>query len=299
MISFFLPDGSFGSIGSSATQQLKKQTIANAEYAISVIFDLPVTYNKRVTHWVNYFQGPGQKWFRTWLERSTLHMPRLQAELKKSGLPQDLAYMVMIESGFNTQAVSSSKAVGPWQFIESTGKRYGLQITSWVDERRDWQKSTRAAIEYLTDLYREFGSWYLVAASYNMGENGLRRQIQKYQIRDFWKLAELRALPQETIDYVPKILAAMLIAKAPSLYGFLNIPVHPPLEFDKISVPGGTHLHDIANVVGITYRAIEELNAELLLKRVPTFVAKYPIRIPKGASRLVSQYLEKERISGL
>jgi len=294
-----LSSTAIATVAPSPVEALKKRTVRDSDYAISVIFDLPVTYNKRVTKWVNYFQGPGHKWFRTWLERSTLHMPRIQAELKKSGLPQDLAYMVMIESGFSSQAVSHAKAVGPWQFIEPTGKRYGLQVTNWLDERRDWQKSTRAAIGYLTDLHREFGSWYLVAASYNMGENGLRRQIKKYQTRDFWKLAELRALPQETIDYVPKILAAMLISKAPSLYGFRNIPIHPPLDFDLITVPGGTHLHDIANAIGITYKAIEDLNSELLLKRVPTYISIFSIRIPKGASQLVTQYLEKGRSEGL
>lgn len=299
LILWLVGSNSLAAIPLSTTQELKKRAVPKADHAISVIFDLPVTYNKRVTKWINYFQGPGHRWFKTWLERSTLHMPRLQAELKRSGLPQDLSYMVMIESGFSSQAVSHAQAVGPWQFIEPTGKRYGLKINSWVDERKDWQKSTRAAIRYLTDLHREFGSWYLVAASYNMGENGLRRQINKHKTRDFWRLAEIKALPQETIDYVPKILAAMLITKAPSLYGFRHIPIHTPLEFESFSVPGGTHLHDIANAIGITYKAMEELNAELLIKRVPLQVPSYLIRIPKGSASLVAQYLENKGIRKL
>jgi len=295
----FIHSVSWSAQTTSPVEELKKRVISRSDYAISVIFDLPVTYNTRVARWINYFQGPGNKWFRTWLEKATLYMPKIQFELKKAGLPQDLAYMVMIESGFNTHAISSANAVGPWQFIEATGRRYGLQVTTWLDERKDWQKSTRAAILYLTDLYREFGSWYLVAASYNMGENGLRKQIQKYQTRDFWKLAELKALPQETVDYVPKILAAMLISKAPSLYGFRNIPIHKPITYEIVFVSGGTHLHDVANTLGITQKAIEELNAELLLKKVPSFISKYPIRVPAGASQLLAQYLEKAKSPGL
>jgi membrane-bound lytic murein transglycosylase D len=287
------------SLHSSTLDDLKKRLVTNPDFAISVIFDLPVTYNKRVTKWINYFQGSGHKWFKTWLERSTIHMPRLQRDLKKAGLPQDLAYMVMIESGFSNQAVSSANAVGPWQFIEATGKRYGLKVTPWLDERRDWQKSTRAAIRYLRDLYKEFGSWYLVAASYNMGENGLRRQVQKYQTRDFWKLAELKALPQETIDYVPKILAAMIITKAPSLYGFRNIPLHDVLETEFASVPGGLHLHDLAHALGVTTKSMEDLNAELLQKKIPAHVSEHIIRIPKGSFSLVAQYLEQKESEGL
>lgn len=275
------------------TQTLKKMIKTHHQPPISLIFDLPVTYNHRVTKWVHYFQKSGQKWFRTWLERSTKHMPYIQSELAKAGLPQDLAYMVMIESGFNANAISSADAVGPWQFIEATGKRYGLKVTPWLDERRDIEKSTGAAIRYLTDLHREFKSWYLVAASYNMGENGLRRQVQKHATHDFWKLAEKKAIPQETIDYVPKILAAMLISKAPSLYGFRDIPVHQPLTYDRLSVPGGTHLYDIANLIGVTHRALEELNPSLLRKQVPPNYSKFIIKLPKGSATLVSQGLKE------
>lgn len=275
------------------TQTLKKMIKTHPQPPISLIFDLPVTYNSRVTKWVHYFQKSGHKWFRTWLERSTKHMPYIQAELSKAGLPQDLAYMVMIESGFNANAISSADAVGPWQFIESTGKRYGLKVTPWLDERRDLEKSTQAAIRYLSDLHREFKSWYLVAASYNMGENGLRRQVQKHTTHDFWKLAEKKAIPQETIDYVPKILAAMLISKAPSLYGFRDIPVHQPLAYDRLSVPGGTHLFDLANLIGVTHRALEELNPSLLRKQVPPNYLKFVVKLPKGSATLVSQGLKE------
>lgn len=255
------------------------------------IFDLPVTYNKKVSKWVAYYQGRGNKWFRNWLQRSYKYMPFIQNELKKSGLPLDLAYMVMIESGFAPNAVSQADAVGPWQFIEPTGVRYGLEKTWWLDERRDLKKSTVAAIKYLTDLHREFGSWYLVAASYNMGESGLRRQIKKYGTKDYWTLIKLSALPVETQEYVPKILAAMLISKAPNLYGFRDLEKMDPLEYEVVLVPGGTELDPLADKIGITRKSLKDLNAELFLGYIPRQIEKHYIRVPKGAGSIVSNFV--------
>ncbi|WP_374001214.1 lytic transglycosylase domain-containing protein [Bdellovibrio bacteriovorus] len=257
----------------------------------NLIFDLPVTYNKKVSKWVAYFQGGGNKWFRTWLQRSYKYMPFIQEELKRAGLPSDLAYMVMIESGFAANAISHADAVGPWQFIEATGSRYGLSKSWWLDERRDLKKSTLAAIRYLKDLHSEFGSWYLVAASYNMGESGLRRRIKKYGTKDYWALIKLDALPQETQDYVPKILAAMLIAKAPNLYGFRDLEKMDPLEYDVVLVPGGTDLEPLADHLGVTRKSLKDLNAELYLGYIPRQVQKHFIRVPKGAGRMVSTYV--------
>ncbi|UXR64930.1 lytic transglycosylase domain-containing protein [Bdellovibrio bacteriovorus] len=257
----------------------------------NLIFDLPVTYNKKVSKWIAYFQGNGNKWFRTWLQRSYKYMPFIQEELKRAGLPSDLAYMVMIESGFAANAISHADAVGPWQFIEATGSRYGLSKSWWLDERRDLKKSTLAAIRYLKDLHAEFGSWYLVAASYNMGESGLRRRIKKYGTKDYWALIKLDALPQETQDYVPKILAAMLIAKAPNLYGFRDLEKMDPLEYDVVLVPGGTDLEPLADHLGVTRKSLKDLNAELYLGYIPRQVQKHFIRVPKGAGRMVSTYV--------
>lgn len=259
----------------------------------SLIFDLPVTYNGRVSYWISYFQDKGKAWFRDWLERSTKYMPFIQKELKKAGLPQDLAFMVMIESGFLPNAVSHAEAVGPWQFISATGQRYGLRQAWWIDERRDLKKSTLAAIRYLKDLHDEFGSWYLVAASYNMGEGGLRRQINKYNTKDFWALSKLGALPKETTDYVPKILAVMMIAKSPSLYGFRDLSQFETLDYDLATVPGGTDLNELANGLGITAKSLKDLNAELVLGYIPSQVPHHPIRVPKGASAMVDEYLRR------
>lgn len=258
----------------------------------SLIFDIPVTYNDRVSHWVRHFQGQGQKWFRLWLERATRYLPFIQEELRKAQLPQDLAFMVMVESGFSATATSHAAAVGPWQFIQSTGTRYGLQTNSWLDERKDLRKSTRAAIRYLKDLHAEFGSWYLVAASYNMGENGLRRIINKHGTRDYWKLVEAKAIPTETRDYVPKILAAMLISKAPGLYGFREVSVMQPLDFEFVAVPGGLQLVDLADGLNVTTQSLRDLNAELLQGSIPRHIPTHLIRVPKGSAQTVMKFVE-------
>ncbi|MEQ1724198.1 MAG: lytic transglycosylase domain-containing protein, partial [Pseudobdellovibrio sp.] len=268
----------------------KKQTHKSDHF----IFDLPVTYNKKVAGWISYFQIRGKTFFRNWLEKSTKYMPFLQNELRKAGLPTDLAYMVMIESGFSATAVSTAQAVGPWQFIESTGKGYGLQKNWWLDERRDIRKSTQAAIRYLKDLKQEFGSWYLVAASYNMGENGLRRQIRKHGTNDYWELVRLKALPQETQDYVPKILAALMIAKAPNLYGFRDIDSQYPLQYETVWAPSGTDLENLADYLNITRKSMKELNSELLLGYIPKQINGHNIRIPLGSLSVAKQFFRDQ-----
>lgn len=279
------------------TLKEKLDTLAaksSRSHSDNLIFDLPVTYNKKVSKWVAHYQGPGNRWFRTWLQRSYKYMPFIQAELKKAGLPLDLAYMVMIESGFAPNAVSHASAVGPWQFIETTGSRYGLNKNWWLDERRDLKKSTLAAIRYIKDLHAEFGSWYLVAASYNMGENGLRRKIKKHGTKDYWTLIKLNALPQETQEYVPKILAAMLISKAPNLYGFRDLETMEPLSYEVVVVPGGTDLGPLADHLGVTRKSLKDLNAELYLGYIPRQVEKHFIRVPKGAGKIVTSYLTQQ-----
>lgn len=248
------------------------------------IFDIPVTYNGKVSYWIAYFQNKGRPFFKGWLEKASKYMPEIQTELKKAGLPADLGYMVMIESGFSSTAISSAQAVGPWQFIQSTGRSYGLRQTHWLDERRNMKKSTQAAIKYLGDLYKEFGSWYLVAASYNMGETGLRNRIKKYKTSDYWELVRKGALPLETQDYVPKILAAMMISKAPNLYGFRDLNPLSPIKTEAILAPSGIDLDHLADHLGITRKHMRELNHELLLGYIPKTVTSYQIQIPYGAS---------------
>lgn len=183
-------------------------------------FDYPITVNSRVEYWVDYFTGRGRKHFVKYLERSEYFIPYIAPLLKQNNMPEDLVYLAMIESGFNNHARSFAKAVGPWQFMSATGKRYGLMVNWWVDERRDIRKSTLAAVEYLKDLYGMFQSWELAAAGYNAGENKIARAIQRYGTKDFWSLARHRFLRPETRDYVPKLIAAALISKNRELFGF-------------------------------------------------------------------------------
>jgi membrane-bound lytic murein transglycosylase D len=256
-----------------------------------LIFDYPVTYNAAVRRWVTYFQTSGRSVFRSWLERSSRFLPFIQYELAKAGLPQDLAYVAMIESGFSPTASSHASAIGLWQFIGGTGNRYGLRTEWWLDERRDFLKSTRGAIRYMTDLYRQFSSWYLVAASYNMGEYGVERLIKRYRTHNFWELADLGALPQETKNYVPKIIAAMLISKAPALYGFRDIDYQLPLSYEYFHAPGGTDLINLAKYLGVSEKYLKELNPELIKGFIPRNVASHKIRIPQGSEATVAQFV--------
>lgn len=256
-----------------------------------ILFDLPVTYNKEVKHWLRYFQGQGRKWFRRWLERSTRHVPMIQKVLARRGLPLDLAYLAMIESGFSSYAVSSAAAVGPWQFIRSTGEQYGLQSNWWLDERRDFEKSTHAAADYLGHLYKLFNSWHLAAAAYNMGENRLKRLIRRHRTNDFWQLSQKRDFANETKDYIPKLIAAILISKTPKLYGFRDLLAHKPLRFERIEVPGGLNLTALAQYLSVHPRHMKNLNPELIKGSVPKFVPRHTIRIPRHSKQAVLKYL--------
>jgi len=190
-------------------------------------FDYPAVVNSRVEHWVEYFTGRGRPYFEKYLERSEFFIPYIRPLLKQNGLPEDLVYLAMIESGFNNLARSHARAVGPWQFISATGKRYGLMVNWWVDERRDTRKATLAAVEYLRDLYNIFQSWELAAAAYNAGEAKIARAVQRFSSNDFWVISRHRFLRPETRDYVPKIIAAAIVAKNRELFGFKTAIARP------------------------------------------------------------------------
>ena len=190
-------------------------------------FDYPVTVNSRVEYWVDYFCGRGREVFTRYLERSEFFIPYIKPLLKQNGMPEDLVFLAMIESGFNNLARSRARAVGPWQFISATGKRYGLMVNWWVDERRDVKKSTLAAIEYLKDLNSMFQSWELAAAAYNSGEAKIARAVRRFGTKDFWTISKHRFLKQETRDYVPKIIAAAIVSKNREQFGFALPDAHP------------------------------------------------------------------------
>jgi len=244
-------------------------------------FDIPIVLNDRVEYFLRFYQTVARERFARWLKRSGRYIPIMKEVLKEHGLPEDLVYLAMIESGFNPTARSYRQAVGPWQFIYSTAKKYGLRIDYWVDERRDPIKSTVAAAKYLKDLYDMFRCWYLAAAGYNAGEGAVSRAMRRYRTEDYWELIKYPGLKRETKEYVPKMIAAALIAKNPERYGFADIQYDPPLQWDEVTVPPATDLELIARCSGTTVREIRNLNPHLLRWCTPPDV-HYTVRIPKG-----------------
>lgn len=288
----------FSSLAHSTPAPLPKTIQAQEKATFTPVdsrpyFDIPITYNAKVRNWISYFQGDGRKWFQKWLERSYRYLPPMQKQLKAMGLPQDLAYVAMIESGFSPHAVSSADAVGYWQFMAPTANRYGLKTTWWIDERRDFTKSTVAAAKYLGDIYKLFDSWYLTAASYNMGENKMRRLVNRHGTKNFWVLAKKPDFPIETREYIPKLIATMLIAKAPKLYGFYNVKPLEPYKYEYFHVPGGFDLMNLADTTGLDRESLLKLNPELLKGFVPTFIKSHKIRIPAGSMTIVSTYVRR------
>jgi len=255
-------------------------------------FDIPIVINTQVEQFIQYFQTTARKAFSNWLARSEKYIPFMRNHLKENGLPEDLVYMALIESGFNPYAYSRSKASGPWQFIYLTGKKYGLRSNWWIDERRDPEKSTMAAAKYLKDLYDLFECWYLAAAGYNAGEGKIASAMKRYQTEDFWELTKYRYLKQETKDYVPQMIAAALIAKDPEKYGFVGIEYQEPLRYDKVKVPEVTDLRLIAKASEATIEEIKELNPELSRWCTPPDFPDYEIKIPFGKKDLFLKNFE-------
>ncbi len=252
--------------------------------------DIPLAINDQVNYFINYFQTKARSTYARWLTRSARYLPMMKEILRKEGLPDELVYVAMIESGFHLHARSVANAVGPWQFMSATGRRYSLRIDQWVDERKDPVKATMAAALYLKDLYGMFNNdWYLAAAGYNAGENKIFRAISKYDTDDFWELTKGSYLKRETKEYVPKLLAAAIIAKDPAKYGFTETAAVPAIEFDTVTVSGRTDLELVARLTGTTYQSIKELNPALRHWCTPPNYPDYELKIPKGTNDLFRQ----------
>ncbi len=256
--------------------QLSKQKLAD--------FDIPIVVNDRVATWIDYFQGAGRGHFARYLQRSGRYVPEMQEILKKYGLPQDLVYLALIESGFSSRAYSRAKASGHWQFISGTGKLYGLDITPWVDERRDSEKSTIAAARFLKDLYGQFGDWYLAMAAYNAGPRKIENAISITGSRDFWQIIQHRYLKAETKDYVPKFIAAAIMAKSPEKFGFGDVVYDEPIEIEDVKIPSQTDLQVIAKCADIPVDVVADLNSELVRGATPPNASAYKIKLPKGTA---------------
>lgn len=252
--------------------------------AVGVQWDLPVVLNEPVLRFVTMFSEKQSDRMALYLKRSGRYEGMIRAKLRARGMPEDLFYLSMIESGFNPTARSKAQAVGLWQFIEETGERYGLRVDRYVDERRDPEKSTDAALSYLQDLHSQFGSWYLAAAAYNTGEGRVARIMREETgsergvESDFWRIRE--RLPRETEDYVPLMMAAVVVGKQPDRYGLGDVERYLPITTETVLVPGETRLSVVAEAVGVSAEEIEDLNPQLVREMTPPGDA-YAVRVPE------------------
>jgi len=243
--------------------------------------DFPVVLNDSVLACVDLYQGRLRDWFEESLSRGGQYLPRIREIFAEEGVPQDLAYLAMVESAFRPAALSRARAKGVWQFISETGRRYGLQQDWWIDERSDFEKATRAAAKYLGELHGMFGDWNLAMAAYNSGEATVARAVARYGTSDFWALSRTRAFRRETKSYVPLIHAAIVVAKAPEKYGFAISP-EAPVATEPVPVSGAVDLRVIAECAGAPLDLIRSLNPEL--RRLSTPAGRtYSIRVPAGS----------------
>lgn len=246
---------------------------------------IPTEINPLVEKWLVYFQGKGRPHMERYLARSTRYMKLMKKILRQNGLPEDLVYIALIESGFSPKATSRAAAVGYWQFIRGTGRRYGLEVSSLIDERRDPVMSTQAAAEYFKGLYSVFGSWYLAMASYNVGENRVKREVMNHYTRDFWELARKKRFPKETVNYIPKFIAAKLIGNNPEKYGFTEIEYMTPIEFEHVTLTKPVNLKTMAAKMGIEYDDLKQLNPKFKGEIAPLAKNSLDLRVPIGQTQ--------------
>lgn len=270
---------------------------------VPATWDIDVTTwgdHERVQYYLDFFRGPGRERMQIWLDRLPRYESMIRSRMQQEGLPSDMVYLALIESGFSNSATSRARAVGMWQFMKGTGKHYGLRVDSWVDERRDPVKATDAAARHLQDLRERFGSLYLAAAAYNAGGGKISRGLKRIPRWDedefdeedgfadaaFFRLYDTRHIRRETKDYVPKLIAAALIAKEPDKYGFRKGAPLPPYAADSVVVTGMTGLDVIARLSDTTLAAIRELNPHLLRLTTPP-TGRTIVRVPEGRGESV------------
>jgi membrane-bound lytic murein transglycosylase D len=263
--------------------------------------DLPVRWDDRVVRYLEFFRDDprGHATFANLYRHSGRWRDVIRRTLRGKSLPEDLIFVAMIESGFEPIARSAAGAVGVWQLMPETAKIYGLEIDRWLDQRMSAQQETVAAADFLADLHRRFGSWDLAIAAYNMGYGGVASVVRRYNTNDFWSLERTEGtLPWETTLYVPKILAAAVVAHNLAAFGFADLQIDPPVDSDEVDVSPGTPLALVAQATGCTLKDVEALNPELRAARTPPAGegdAVYPVQVPRGKGGAATQALATMR----
>ncbi len=271
------------------TQDILRNSSDQTEYAS---YNVPIVMDPSVQAHIRYFNTAIHGRFEQWLFRLSRYRPLVETIFTEFQLPSDLVYLSLVESGFNPYAYSRAKATGPWQFMKGTAKVYGLRVDSYVDERRDPIKSTVAAARYLRDLYDLFGAWPLAMAAYNAGEGKVMRALHKAQVESFSEISKTRLIRRETKEYVPRFMAATIIARNPDRYGFTQEAAEPH-RFDEAIITRPLHFRAISNATGIPYEELRLLNPELRRDATPPGDETYHLKVPVGTKAKVEQLLDR------
>lgn len=279
----------------TSNQETKEEPPVTSPYASNPVAAKAVDRN------ISLFTERIKERFSIWLIRSGKYLDLMKEILKANNIPEDIAFLPLIESGFSPNAYSVARAAGPWQFISSTAKRYGLKIDWWRDERKDPVKSTEAAANYLKDLHEMFGSWNLAMAAYNAGEGKILKALNRTKSNDYWSLLNTHYIRKETKEYVPRFIAAKMIATDPQAYGFDNLNYHAPLAYDEVVLDAPVDLDVVAQCAEASVDTIKELNPELRRWSTPANIPSYILKIPAGKDDLfienLSKVPEKERFT--
>ena len=271
------PEPAGTGISRAAPPDLPRGQTVPADVAI-----FPSLVSPQVDRFIDFFQIKADGFFQKSLIRSRTYLDMMKSIFREKGIPEELVYLALIESGFNPKAYSRAKASGIWQFVTKTARRFGLKVDMWVDERRDPEKSTYAAAAYLKSLYEMFNSWDLAIASYNAGEGKILKAMRKAKSQDFWEISKHAYLKKETKEYVPMFLAALTIAQDPQKYGFREVESAGPFNYDKVKVPTSTHLKWIAKAAGMDLSELRALNPSLRREKTPPDSALFEINLPPG-----------------
>jgi len=265
---------------------------ASKDAAGTGVYNVPIVMDSSVQSHMRYFNTAIHDRFEQWLLRLSRYRPLVEKIFAEFHLPSDLVYLSLVESGFNPYAYSRARATGPWQFMKGTAKVYGLRVDAYVDERRDPIKSTVAAARYLRDLYDMFGTWPLAMAAYNAGEGKVMRALHKAQAESFSDIAKTRLIRRETKEYVPRFMAATIIAKNPDRFGFSQ-EAGPTHAFEEVLVNRPLHFRAIADVTGVSYEELRLLNPELRRDATPPGGEEYWLKVPVGTKAKIVSLIDK------